>query len=130
MIRTAILIEDNPGDARLLREMFHEEDDPHPIDLTHVESMGEAESSRMVDRVVRAYSDRSTNAQSPPNHRRLSINRTQSPRGASWTEPTAKSFARLFSASIREPPGSIPLSRGGSVLMTPLAHPAREEAEP
>ena len=66
MIRTAILIEDNPGDARLLREMFHEEDDPHPIDLTHVESMGEAESSRMVDRVVRAYSDRSTNAQSPP----------------------------------------------------------------
>ena len=44
MIRTAILIEDNPGDARLLREMVHEEEDPHPIDLTHVESMGEAES--------------------------------------------------------------------------------------
>ena len=128
MIRTAILIEDNAGDARLLREMFHEED-PHPIDLTHVESMGEAESSRMVDRVVRAYSDWSTNARSPPNHRRLSINRSRSPRGASWNEPTAKSFARL-SARAYGNPLFYPLSRGGSVLMTTLAHPAREEAEP
>lgn len=43
MIRTALLIEDNPRDARLLREMFHEQDS-HSIHMAHVESMGEAES--------------------------------------------------------------------------------------
>ena len=53
-INTVLLIEDNPGDARLLREMFHEQDS-HPIDLTHVESMGEAErylTERSVDIIV------------------------------------------------------------------------------
>lgn len=43
MIRTALLLEDNPRDARLLREMFHEQDS-HSIHMAHVESMGEAES--------------------------------------------------------------------------------------
>ena len=53
-INTVLLIEDNPGDARLLREMFHEQDS-HPIDLAHVESMGEAErylTERSVDIIV------------------------------------------------------------------------------
>jgi len=41
-IKTVLLVEDNPGDARLLREMFDEEGagDTH---LTHVVSMNEAE---------------------------------------------------------------------------------------
>ena len=37
-----LLVEDNPGDARLLREMFSEPG-PHNAEVTHVESMGEAE---------------------------------------------------------------------------------------
>jgi len=41
-ITTLLLIEDNPGDARLLREMLNE-DGPGRIELTHVESMKEAE---------------------------------------------------------------------------------------
>jgi PAS domain S-box-containing protein len=41
-IRSVLLIEDNPGDARLLVEMFKEEG-LHETILTHVESMGEAE---------------------------------------------------------------------------------------
>jgi diguanylate cyclase (GGDEF)-like protein/PAS domain S-box-containing protein len=41
-IETVLLVEDNPGDARLLREMFNEHD-PHKIELTHVECMSEAE---------------------------------------------------------------------------------------
>jgi DNA-binding response OmpR family regulator len=36
------LVEDNPGDARLLREMLNEQES-HRIDLTHVESMVDAE---------------------------------------------------------------------------------------
>ena len=43
MIRTALLIKHNPGDTRLLREMFHEQDS-HSSHLTRAESMGEAES--------------------------------------------------------------------------------------
>ena len=41
-ITSVLLIEDNPGDARLLREMFNEER-AHPIALTRVETMKEAE---------------------------------------------------------------------------------------
>jgi diguanylate cyclase (GGDEF)-like protein/PAS domain S-box-containing protein len=41
-IKVLLLVEDNPGDARLLREMFNEQG-LHGIDLTHVECMGEAE---------------------------------------------------------------------------------------
>ena len=42
-MRTLLLVEDNPGDARLLREMFKEQGS-HNIELTHVESMSEAET--------------------------------------------------------------------------------------
>src|ERR1700736_1565382 len=41
-IKTVLLVEDNPGDARLLREMFNE--GPHHTELTHAECMREAES--------------------------------------------------------------------------------------
>lgn len=41
-IKTILLVEDNPGDARLIREMLNEEGS-HNTGLTHVESMGEAE---------------------------------------------------------------------------------------
>jgi len=41
-IDTVLLIEDNPGDARLLREMFNEQGS-HATKLTCVESMSEAE---------------------------------------------------------------------------------------
>jgi hypothetical protein len=41
-IKVLLLVEDNPGDARLLREMFKEQG-LHGIDLTHVGCMGEAE---------------------------------------------------------------------------------------
>jgi diguanylate cyclase (GGDEF)-like protein/PAS domain S-box-containing protein len=41
-IKVLLLVEDDPGDARLLREMFNEQG-LHNIDLTHVECMGEAE---------------------------------------------------------------------------------------
>jgi PAS domain S-box-containing protein len=37
-----LLVEDNPGDARLLREMFKEQGS-HNTEVTHVESLGEAE---------------------------------------------------------------------------------------
>ena len=40
-METALLIEDNPGDARLFREMFRE--GSQNSKLTHVESMSEAE---------------------------------------------------------------------------------------
>ena len=40
-IKTVLLIEDNPGDARLLREMFHEPD-AQQVELVHVECMGDA----------------------------------------------------------------------------------------
>ena len=42
-LKTILLIEDNPGDARLVREMFHERDTRN-AELTHVTCMGEAES--------------------------------------------------------------------------------------
>jgi CheY-like chemotaxis protein len=41
-IKILLLVEDNPGDARLLREMFNERDS-HNTELTHVKSMSEAE---------------------------------------------------------------------------------------
>ena len=41
-ITTVLLVEDNPGDARLLREMFNEQGS-HNTELTHVECMSEAE---------------------------------------------------------------------------------------
>ena len=42
-IKTVLVIEDNPGDARLLREMLNEQD-PRYIELTHVECMRDAET--------------------------------------------------------------------------------------
>jgi diguanylate cyclase (GGDEF)-like protein/PAS domain S-box-containing protein len=41
-IKVLLLVEDNPGDARLLREMFHEQSSHH-TELTQVETMGQAE---------------------------------------------------------------------------------------
>jgi diguanylate cyclase (GGDEF)-like protein/PAS domain S-box-containing protein len=41
-IKILLLVEDNPGDARLLREMFNEQGS-HNTELTHVKSMSEAE---------------------------------------------------------------------------------------
>src|ERR1700676_4634165 len=41
-IKILLLVEDNPLDARLLREMFTEQGS-HDTDFTHVECMGEAE---------------------------------------------------------------------------------------
>jgi len=41
-IKILLLIEDNPGDARLLREMFNEQDS-HITELTHAECMCDAE---------------------------------------------------------------------------------------
>lgn len=42
-VKTVLLIEDNPGDARLLREMLNEEGS-HQIELAFVESMSAAET--------------------------------------------------------------------------------------
>ena len=53
-IKILLLIEDNPGDARLLREMFNEEG-ANQTELTHVERMSEAEkhlAERRVDLVL------------------------------------------------------------------------------
>jgi signal transduction histidine kinase len=41
-IKTVLLIEDNPGDARLLREMLNEQG-AHDVELTQVECMSDAE---------------------------------------------------------------------------------------
>jgi diguanylate cyclase (GGDEF)-like protein/PAS domain S-box-containing protein len=41
-IKSVLLIEDNPGDARLIREMFNEQNSMD-IELNHVECMGDAE---------------------------------------------------------------------------------------
>ena len=41
-INRVLLVEDNPGDARLLREMFNEQDS-RTTELTIVQSMGDAE---------------------------------------------------------------------------------------
>jgi len=42
-INRLLLVEDNPGDARLLREMFNDQDS-RTTELAHVTSMGEAEA--------------------------------------------------------------------------------------
>ena len=42
LIRTVLLVEDNRGDARLVREIFKEQG-LHDIVLTHMECMGDAE---------------------------------------------------------------------------------------
>jgi diguanylate cyclase (GGDEF)-like protein/PAS domain S-box-containing protein len=42
-IRVLLLVEDNPGDARLFREMFQEQGS-HKTELTHVERMSDAEA--------------------------------------------------------------------------------------
>jgi diguanylate cyclase (GGDEF)-like protein/PAS domain S-box-containing protein len=49
-IETVLLIEDNFGDARLLREMFNEQGS-HDIELTHVECMSDAEKD-LAERAV------------------------------------------------------------------------------
>jgi diguanylate cyclase (GGDEF)-like protein/PAS domain S-box-containing protein len=41
-IKVLLLVEDNPADVRLLREMFHEQSSHH-AELTQVETMGQAE---------------------------------------------------------------------------------------
>jgi diguanylate cyclase (GGDEF)-like protein/PAS domain S-box-containing protein len=41
-IKSVLLVEDNPADARLIREMFKEQGQRH-VDLTHVECMRDAE---------------------------------------------------------------------------------------
>ena len=41
-VKILLLIEDNAGDARLLREMLNEQGS-HDIELTHVECMSDAE---------------------------------------------------------------------------------------
>jgi signal transduction histidine kinase len=53
-LKIVLLVEDNPGDARLLREMFNEYD-KHDSELTHVACMSEAEkylSEHAVDLVL------------------------------------------------------------------------------
>jgi diguanylate cyclase (GGDEF)-like protein/PAS domain S-box-containing protein len=42
-INRLLLVEDNPGDARLLREMFNEQGGSRSTEVTHVERMSEAE---------------------------------------------------------------------------------------
>jgi diguanylate cyclase (GGDEF)-like protein/PAS domain S-box-containing protein len=42
-INVLLLVEDSPGDARLLREMLTDQDGPHRTEVTHVESMADAE---------------------------------------------------------------------------------------
>jgi len=46
---TALLVEDNPGDARLIREIFAN-DPVHRIDLAHVQCMADAEKRLAADR--------------------------------------------------------------------------------
>ncbi|HXN23874.1 MAG TPA: EAL domain-containing protein [Candidatus Dormibacteraeota bacterium] len=53
-IKVLLLVEDNSGDARLLREMFNEQDS-HNTELTHVQCMSEAEkhlAERSVDMIL------------------------------------------------------------------------------
>src|ERR1700675_1040760 len=53
-ITRLLLVEDNPGDVRLLREMFNRHSS-HNVELTHVGSMSEAEkhlAERAVDLVL------------------------------------------------------------------------------
>lgn len=42
-MKALLLVEDNPGDARLLREMLNESGS-HDIELIHAERMGDAEA--------------------------------------------------------------------------------------
>lgn len=42
-IRTLLVIEDNPGDARLIREMLRDHN-PHQAEVAHVETLGDAEA--------------------------------------------------------------------------------------
>jgi diguanylate cyclase (GGDEF)-like protein/PAS domain S-box-containing protein len=49
-IRTVLLVEDNPGDARLIREMYNEPGSQN-VELTHVTCMSDAEKV-LVERVV------------------------------------------------------------------------------
>jgi diguanylate cyclase (GGDEF)-like protein len=49
-ITTLLVIEDNPGDARLLREMFNEEGSQHTV-LAHVECMSDAEDHLVENKV-------------------------------------------------------------------------------
>jgi diguanylate cyclase (GGDEF)-like protein/PAS domain S-box-containing protein len=49
-IKAVLLVEDNPGDVRLLREMFNERGS-HDIELTQVECMSEAET-HLAERAV------------------------------------------------------------------------------
>ena len=53
-MKVLLLVEDNQGDARLLREMFNEQGS-HKAELTHVECMSAAEkhlAERAVDIIV------------------------------------------------------------------------------
>ena len=54
LIKIILLVEDNPGDARLLREMLNDQRSQH-TELTHVQYMREAEkhlAERMVDLIL------------------------------------------------------------------------------
>jgi diguanylate cyclase (GGDEF)-like protein/PAS domain S-box-containing protein len=53
-IKMLLVVEDNPGDARLIREMFNEQD-AHRTEFTHVECMSDAEkylSDHQVDIIL------------------------------------------------------------------------------
>ena len=53
-LKRLLLVEDNAGDARLLREMFNEEGSP-PTELTHVMTLSDAErylAERAVDAIL------------------------------------------------------------------------------
>ncbi len=53
-IKVLLLVEDNPGDARLFREMFNEQGS-HNTEMTHVDCMSEAEkylAERAVDIIL------------------------------------------------------------------------------